>query len=142
MQSVERLGPGEMDGLVDIDNAVASRKVFADEGVHAVEIDRVFAKTWLFLGHETEIPNAGDFVVREMALAPVILVRDDNSEIRAFLNSCTHRGTLICRLDFGNTRAFVCPYHGWTFGTDGTLHSMAMSRDTYEERVDFETDGE
>ena len=125
------------DRLVDERDAVASRRIFVDRDIYRLELERIFTRCWLFLGHESEIPNPGDYVTRFMAEDPVLLVRDHQGTVRAFLNSCRHRGTLVCRSDGGNARQFVCPYHGWTYANDGELVATAHRKDLYGGRVDF-----
>lgn len=89
--------------------------------VFAQEMEQVFYKTWIFLCHESEIANPGDFKSTLIGTRPVIVARSRKGNVHAFLNACTHRGATICREEKGNTRAFVCPYHGWSFRTSGEL---------------------
>ncbi|MFG1955209.1 Rieske 2Fe-2S domain-containing protein [Micromonospora sp. NPDC048830] len=108
---------------VDIENGVAGRIIFVDEDIYKHELESIFAHTWLFLGHEDQIPNPDDYYVTRMGEEQVILTRDRQGEIHALLNSCTHRGMKLCRYDEGNTSLFTCPYHAWSFSTDGSLVS-------------------
>lgn len=85
------------------------------------EMQAIFYKTWIFLCHESEIAQPGDFKSTQIGTRPVIVARDREGRINAFLNACTHRGATVCREEKGNTRAFVCPYHGWSFRTSGEL---------------------
>lgn len=85
------------------------------------EIARIFHRTWIFLCHESEVARTGDYKSVLLGTQPVIVARDDKDRINAFLNACTHRGATLCRLERGNTRAFVCPYHGWSFRPSGEL---------------------
>src|SRR6266404_4138689 len=80
----------------------------------------------LFVGHESQIPNPGDFFVSSMGEESVILCRDRAGKVHVFLNSCRHRGMKVCRYDEGNTPVFTCPYHGWSYGTDGRLRRRAL----------------
>ena len=123
--------------LVNEKEAVASRRIFVDREIYELELQRIFTRCWLFLGHESEIPNRGDFVTRYMGEDPVLLLRDRQGALRAFLNSCRHRGTLVCRSDAGNAPQFVCPYHGWTYTNEGELVATAHRKDLYGGRVDF-----
>ena len=109
------------DPWVDAANGTVSREVFVSEDVFGLELDRIFHRLWIFLAHETEIPDQGDYVVRTMGRVPVIVVRGSGGEVRVMLNSCRHRGTKLCRGEAGNARHFVCPYHGWSYGIDGGL---------------------
>lgn len=123
---------GEIDGLVNENTGLVSRLVFNDETLYRLEQQRIFARSWLYLAHETEIPNRGDFVTRTMGEDPVIVVRGNDGVVRAFLNSCPHRGTLVCRADAGNAGGFVCPYHGWSFSNAGDLTALAHDPAYYE----------
>ena len=110
---------GYRPGLVDLGTGQISREIFVNEEIYREELERVFARAWLFVGHESQIPNPGDFFVSGMGEESVILCRDRASQIHVFLNSCRHRGMKVCRYDEGNTPVFTCPYHGWSYGTDG-----------------------
>lgn len=105
------------------EEGLISRRIFADAEIHEMEIERIFGRAWFFLGHESEIPEPGDLVARPCGLDPAILVRDDRGQVRAFLNSCRHRGMRVCRTDRENVRFLRCPYHGWSYRNDGALVS-------------------
>jgi p-cumate 2,3-dioxygenase subunit alpha len=118
--------------LVHIDPAKGRFRVHRDayrsQEVFEAEKERIFAKCWLYLGHETELPNKGDFLARTVIGRDLIFVRSRDGEIGAFFNSCTHRGARVCRDKSGNTKSFACPYHGWVFNTEGKLLSMNAQR--------------
>jgi phenylpropionate dioxygenase-like ring-hydroxylating dioxygenase large terminal subunit len=105
-------------------------QVFNDPEVYALEKERIFLKCWLFVGHESEIPQPGDYVLRYLGEDPFILARDELGEIRVMLNMCRHRGTQVCRAEVGNTSHFRCPYHGWSYRNDGRLVGVPQARDT------------
>src|SRR5919106_5528831 len=127
---------GPMRDLVDVDRGMVSREIFVNEDIYRQELERVFARAWLFLGHESQIPGPGDFVVSSMGEESVIVCRDRTARIRVFLNSCRHRGMKVCRYDEGNTAEFTCPYHGWSYGTDGALVGVPFAKDAYGEQLD------
>lgn len=85
------------------------------------EMQRIFYKTWIYLCHESEIAEPGDFKSTQIGTRPVIVARGREGRIHAFLNACPHRGATICREEKGNVRSFVCPYHGWSFRPSGEL---------------------
>lgn len=121
---VTRLANGEdLAAIVRPEEGLISRRIFADAEIHEMEIERIFGRAWFFLGHESEIPEPGDLVARPCGLDPAILVRDDRGQVRAFLNSCRHRGMRVCRTDRENVRFLRCPYHGWSYRNDGALVS-------------------
>lgn len=111
-------------------------KVFNDPEIFDLERERVFARSWVFLAHETEIPKPGDYVVRYVADDPFIVVRDEKGEIRAHFNSCRHRGMQVCRAEMGNASHFRCPYHGWAYRNTGDLVGVPASKEAYGNKLD------
>ena len=135
--SITRLANGEdLAAIVRPEEGLISRRIFADPEVHALELERIFARAWFFLGHESEIPNPGDTITRVCGIDPVILVRDDDGVVRAFLNSCRHRGMRVCRTDRENLRFFRCPYHGWSYRNNGELLSASCENHYGEGELD------
>jgi p-cumate 2,3-dioxygenase subunit alpha len=112
-------------GLIDDDREQklfrVDRRVFLDPAIFEAELRSVFDKSWLYVGHESEIPGTGSFVKRKVGGRPVIFLRDTDGQVRAFFNTCTHRGNAICREANGSTKLFRCFYHGWSFDTKGNL---------------------
>jgi phenylpropionate dioxygenase-like ring-hydroxylating dioxygenase large terminal subunit len=117
----------EIKSLIDPEGGLVNRRIFADREIYELERERLFARCWLYLGHESEVPNPGDFVTAYMGEEPVILCRDLGGHLRAFLNLCRHRGNRVCRADRGNTKLFTCSYHGWTYSSDGKLAIVPMA---------------
>jgi phenylpropionate dioxygenase-like ring-hydroxylating dioxygenase large terminal subunit len=118
MESKVRLNVRE---LVNEDASLISRRCWSDKGVYALEKQGIFGKSWLFLGHESQIRAPGDFVQAYMCETPIILSRGHDGGIYANINSCTHRGLPVCRADHGNAKRFVCPYHNWSYSVEGNL---------------------
>jgi p-cumate 2,3-dioxygenase alpha subunit len=98
-----------------------SRRAFTSAEVLEAERARIFARSWLYLGHESEVPEPGSFRAREVGGRPLIFVRSSDGQLRVFLNACTHRGAQVCREKSGRAKSFQCFYHGWTFANDGRL---------------------
>jgi len=121
----------DLQDLVSEDRAQISRRVYVDPELYELEQERLFRRAWLFLAHETELPNKGDYVTRTLAGEPVVLVRGDDGVIRGFLNSCRHRGMKLCRADSGQLSLFRCPYHGWTYSRTGALRGV-FAKELYE----------
>jgi phenylpropionate dioxygenase-like ring-hydroxylating dioxygenase large terminal subunit len=96
-------------------------KVYNDDAIYRAELERIFARTWVFVGHESEIPNNGDFATRPIGDDPFVLIRGDDGRIRLLFDSCSHRGSQLCRAERGNATTFRCPYHGWTYNNSGEL---------------------
>lgn len=118
--------------LVDLDRHEVSARVLTDEDVYRRENEQLWKKSWLMLGHDSETPNAGDYMMRYMGEDIVIVNRDRRGQINVLLNSCAHRGMAVCRADMGRTNTFTCPYHGWTYGLDGELKGMPVANQQME----------
>jgi phenylpropionate dioxygenase-like ring-hydroxylating dioxygenase large terminal subunit len=124
------------NGLVNLENGQISREIFVNEAIYQKEQEQVFTRAWLFVGHESQIPQPGDYFISCMGEESVILCRDQAGDIHVFLNSCRHRGMKVCRYDEGNTPVFTCPYHGWSFATDGKLVGVPFYKAAYHEQLD------
>lgn len=131
-----RLGEDEIRRLVDPDRGIVSGRVFTDPDVYQLELERIFLKSWCFLGHESQIRNPGDFFASAIGEDRVIVVRGENNEIHVLLNSCRHRGLAVCGTDRGNTSMFICPYHGWGYARDGSLLAVPLLREAYHGNLD------
>ncbi|HXG36482.1 MAG TPA: Rieske 2Fe-2S domain-containing protein, partial [Dehalococcoidia bacterium] len=124
--------------LVDSKKGLVSRTIYFQREIYEAELDRIFARCWLFLCHESQIPNPGDFFSTYMGEDPVIVIRDSAGKVNAFINSCRHRGMKVCRADQGNAASFTCSYHGWTYGNDGKLIGVPNFQDAYFEELNLE----
>ena len=114
------------------------RSAMTSPEVHRAEMERVFGHSWLYVGHESEIPKPGDFVRRKLAGRPIFMVRGAKSgDVNVFHNSCTHRGALVCRQDSGNSKVFQCFYHAWSFDSEGNLKGVP-DREGYSKGLNFE----
>jgi phenylpropionate dioxygenase-like ring-hydroxylating dioxygenase large terminal subunit len=126
----------DVDQLVQSERGLISRELFVNEELFQEELTKVFTRAWLFVGHESLIPNPNDFYTSRMGDESVILSRDSTGKIHVFLNSCRHRGMKVCRYEQGNTTLFVCPYHSWSYKTDGRLLGVPMYKTLYEGTLD------
>ena len=127
---------GRYDGLVDGGKGLISREIFVDPEIFKQEQEKLFTRAWLFIGHESQIPRPGDFFASRMGTEAVILCRDEQSQIHVFLNTCRHRGMKVCLYDEGNTSTFICPYHAWSYATDGRLVGIPQRKALYDGTLD------
>ena len=116
-----QLDEHDLTELVSLERGEIDRRIFSDDEIFEQEMDMIFSRAWLFLCHETQIPKAGDFVETPVGRDNVLSVRQKDGSIKAMLNTCTHRGNAVCRAEEGNTKAFMCTYHGWSFNLGGDL---------------------
>jgi ethylbenzene dioxygenase subunit alpha len=130
--------PAAVLDLVRPDEGVVGRQVYIDPGVYELELERIFARCWLYVAHESQIPEPGDFVTTTMGEDPVIVTRDRTRALRVFLNSCRHKGMQVCRAESGRALSHQCSYHGWTYRVDGSLAGVPNLADAYYDEVDRE----
>jgi phenylpropionate dioxygenase-like ring-hydroxylating dioxygenase large terminal subunit len=104
--------------------ARVDRAAYVDPAVFELELERIFGRAWLYVAHASQLRRPGDFVGARLGRDKIIAVRQDDGSLRAFFNRCPHRGADVCSAAAGNTRTFLCPYHAWSFRTDGTLDAI------------------
>src|SRR5262249_9548403 len=109
----------EIAGLVEPDRV--HRRVYTDPDVFALEQERIFARLWIYVGHESRIAQPGDFVRSRIGTREILVVRQADGTIAALHNRCAHRGAQVCVATRGHARTFTCPYHGWAYRLDGSL---------------------
>lgn len=103
------------------------QSVYTDAELFEREKRLLFGKAWLYVGHESQLKAPGDFITSELVGQPLLLVRGDDGEVRAFFNRCSHRGALIAKKTKGTAKTLACSYHSWCFGRDGRLESIPFS---------------
>jgi len=126
----------ELDDLVDVKNGFISRELFVDPAIYREELNKLFTRAWLLVGHESLVPAADDFFHTYMGEDPVILTRDARGRLHALLNMCRHRGNRVVRCDDGNAARFMCTYHGWTYANDGRLEHVPGASEAYYDALD------
>ncbi|SHL07491.1 benzoate 1,2-dioxygenase, alpha subunit [Roseovarius marisflavi] len=114
-----------LDGIVQDDPEKgifrARRDMFTDEELFELEMKHIFEGNWIYMAHESQIPNPGDYFSLHMGRTPVVITRDKDGELHALVNACSHRGAMLCRFKRRNQKTFTCPFHGWTFSNTGKL---------------------
>ncbi|AHY45194.1 aromatic ring-hydroxylating oxygenase subunit alpha [Stutzerimonas decontaminans] len=122
--------------LVSESGLTQKHLIHGDEELFQRELETIFARNWLFLTHDSLIPSPGDYVTAKMGVDEVIVSRQNDGSIRAFLNVCRHRGKTLVHAEAGNAKGFVCSYHGWGFGANGELQSVPFEKELYGEALD------
>jgi phenylpropionate dioxygenase-like ring-hydroxylating dioxygenase large terminal subunit len=102
------------------------RDAYADPDVFDLEMQLIFGQAWLLLGHDSQVPEKGDFFTTQMGRQPVIAVRQGDGGVKVLFNRCAHRGPVLCSVDKGSASEFVCPYHGWVYDVDGTVTAIPV----------------
>ncbi|PPC76679.1 Rieske (2Fe-2S) protein [Pokkaliibacter plantistimulans] len=100
------------------------KALYSDPAIFEQELDKVFNHTWVFIGHESEVPEAGSYKTAWVGRQPVILSRDRKMNLHVLQNRCRHRGATVCEGRKGKTKSFTCPYHGWGYALDGELRAL------------------
>ena len=126
----------EIDELVSLERGEVDRRIYTDQEIFELEMQRIFARSWLFLCHESQIPEPGDFFQSVMGRDNVLVVRQRDGSIKAMLNTCAHRGNAVCRAEEGNAKNFLCTYHGWSYGIDGRLNGVPGFKTFYDGQLD------
>lgn len=121
--------PIDYDSLVLRDRIHSS--IYTNAEIFEQELERIFYRGWVYVGHESEIPNAGDFQARLIGRQPVLYVRGEDGDVRVLMNRCTHRAAIVCPYESGNAKRFTCAYHGWVFRNTGALFGVP-----HQERYD------
>jgi phenylpropionate dioxygenase-like ring-hydroxylating dioxygenase large terminal subunit len=108
-------------------------RVFGDPEIYQLELERIFAKCWIFVALEAEIPEPGDYVLRYIGRDQFIIVRDRDGVVRALFNKCRHRGSQVCRSERGTATHFTCPYHAWSYKNTGEWSGAPYRTKAYKE---------
>jgi len=105
------------------------RDVYIEDEIFELEMKHLFANTWVFVGHDSQVPNPGDYFATEIGRQPVLMARHSDGEVYVMHNRCPHKGTKIVIDRTGNTgKFFRCPYHAWSFKTDGCLLAIPLKK--------------
>ncbi|HDX2367865.1 TPA: Rieske 2Fe-2S domain-containing protein [Escherichia coli] len=116
------------------------RDIFTNPELFELEMKHIFEANWVYLAHESQIPNVNDYYTTSIGRQPIIITRDKAGQLHAVINACAHKGAMLCRRKHGNKGSFTCPFHGWTFGNSGKLLKVKDEKTT-EYPVAFNKDG-
>ena len=120
-----RNDPAAIPALVQ--NGQVHRDVYTDPGLFDLEMERLFAAAWVYVVHASQVPKVADFITTTIGVAPVVMVRHSDQSIRVLHNRCPHKGTRVANEPCGNAgRFFRCPYHAWSFRTDGSIAAIPL----------------
>ena len=106
------------------------RDIFTNEDLFELEMKHIFESNWVYLAHESQIPENNDYYTTYIGRQPVVVTRDKSGELHAVINACAHRGAMLCRRKHGNKGSFTCPFHGWTFSNTGKLLKVKDEKTT------------
>ena len=103
------------------------RRLYTDPEIFESELERIFGRAWIYVGHDSQVPEPGDFYSTRIGHQPVVMVRHTDGTVRVIHNRCAHRGTQVVGVERGHAEEFVCCYHGWTYETDGRIKSVPLN---------------
>ncbi len=114
--------------------------LYTDQSLFETELEKLWYREWIFIGHESEVPQSGDYTLKWLGLQPVIMTRDEDGGVNLLLNHCAHRGATVCQDESGNSHGFRCWYHGWTYNNKGDLIGVTFA-DNYDASFDMQEMG-
>jgi phenylpropionate dioxygenase-like ring-hydroxylating dioxygenase large terminal subunit len=103
------------------------RQIYSDPAIFEVEMERIFGRAWIYIGHESQVKKAGDYFATQIGQRPVVMVRDEEGHVRVIHNQCAHRGAMVVATEKGNAPEFTCCYHGWTYHLDGRIKGVPLN---------------
>jgi benzoate/toluate 1,2-dioxygenase alpha subunit len=98
-----------------------NRRIFTHDEIFELEMKYIFEGNWVYLAHDSQVPNPGDYFTTYIGRQPVVITRDRDGVLHCLINACAHRGAMLCRRKTDNRPTLTCPFHGWTFRNDGRL---------------------
>jgi benzoate/toluate 1,2-dioxygenase alpha subunit len=128
---------GEIELKTLVRDGWTHRRIYTDPTIFELEMEKIFHRTWIFVGHDSQVPNPGDFYCTTIGKQPVVMVRHTDGKVRVIYNRCGHRGAKVVNEPVGNAKRFICPYHAWTYETNGKLRVVPM-RNAYPADIDLD----
>lgn len=127
--------PVDLNALLRLDEGLVHSEVYTSPALFELEMEKIFHRGWVYVGHESEVPQNGDYVLRWIGRQSVIMNRDSQGNVRLFMNRCRHRANSVCQFEAGNSAYFRCAYHGWTYKNSGELVGLPFSQGAYEPEI-------
>ena len=121
---MQTTSPNDLAGAVQ--PARVHRKLYTDPEIFNLEMERIFGHAWLYVGHESQVRNPGDYFLAQVGRKAMVVTRDENGTLRVLHNQCAHRGAMVVASDCGHAKEFQCVYHGWTYHLDGRLKAVPL----------------
>jgi phenylpropionate dioxygenase-like ring-hydroxylating dioxygenase large terminal subunit len=122
----------DLDVDVDVGKLVepdrVHRSIYTDPTIFQLEMERIFEHTWIYVGHDSQVPDPGDYYATVIGRQPVIMVRHKDNKVKVLYNRCAHKGAMLVGDTCGNVQQFNCGYHGWCYDTDGSLKSIPLEK--------------
>ena len=103
------------------------RQLYTDPAIFELEMKRIFGAAWIYIGHESQVKNPGDYFATQIGRHPVVMTRDAEGQLRVIRNQCAHRGAMVVATEKGSADEFTCCYHGWTYHLDGRLKAVPLN---------------
>src|ERR1700733_4534968 len=133
--------PTDISSLLRLDEGYVHSDVYTSPVIFEREMEQIFHRGWVFVGHDSEIPANGDYVLRWIGRQSVIMNRDSHGNVHLFMNRCRHRANSVCQFEKGNSAFFRCAYHGWTYKDSGELVGVPYAEGAYEPPLDKDNFG-
>jgi phenylpropionate dioxygenase-like ring-hydroxylating dioxygenase large terminal subunit len=108
------------------------RPFYTHPDIFQLELEKIWMRYWIYVGHASQLPDAGSYFTYQIGTEPVLLVRGEDGQVRAFMNVCRHRGSLVCNEPQGRAKKLVCPYHQWVYDLDGRLRTAKLAPDDFD----------
>lgn len=121
----------DINSLLKLEEGLVHSDVYTSADIFEMEMEKIFHRGWVYVGHESEIPQNGDYVLRWIGRQSVIMNRDSHGKVHLFMNRCRHRANSVCQFEQGNSSYFRCAYHGWTYKNSGELVGLPYSQGAY-----------
>jgi benzoate/toluate 1,2-dioxygenase subunit alpha len=131
---MSRYSEADIAALVEEDRV--HRDVYTSPEIFRLEMDRLWSRAWIYIGHESQVARPGDYYATTLGTKPVVMVRGDDGQVRVLFNRCPHKGAQMVGEQAGHVKFFRCSYHGYAFKTDGSIHHIPVGEDYDNTRFD------